>query len=70
MEPYWAYAEKEQPPKPVHEHTHQAEVAPNYLVMHTGWVYLVTPQQELLLTCPADLSAEDLRGDLSYLLSK
>lgn len=70
MQPYWAYAEKEQLPQPAHEHTHQSGAAPDYLVSHTGRVYLVTPQQELLLTYLFDLSAEELRSDLSYLLSR
>jgi protein SCO1/2 len=74
MEPYWAYAEKGKTLEPTHEQTHatngHAETAPNYLVSHTGRVYLVTPQRELLLTYPFDLNAETLRSDLSYLLSQ
>lgn len=73
LKSYWAYAQKDQPvektQEPDHEATGHAEAAP-YLVTHTGRVYLVTPQQELLLTYPFDLSAEDLGSDLSYLLSK
>ena len=70
LQDYWAYAETEQPPESAYEHTHQTEAAPTYLVTHTGRVYLVTPQRELLLTYPFDLSADDLRSDLSYLLSQ
>ncbi len=42
----------------------------NYLVMHTGRVYLVTPRRELLLTYPSELTAEDLQSDLIYLLKQ
>lgn len=75
LKDYWAYAEKDKPAEPTSEHTHstsdEAEATPNYLVIHTGRVYLVTPQRELLLMYPpTDWSADDLRSDLSYLLSQ
>jgi protein SCO1/2 len=73
LKSYWAYAEKEEPLEatqvPGHDTTGHTEAMP-YLVTHTGRVYLVTPQRELLLTYPFDLSADDLRSDLSYLLSQ
>jgi protein SCO1/2 len=73
LKSYWAYAGKdpllEATQVPGHDTTGHTEAAP-YLVTHTGRVYLVTPQRELLLTYPFDLSADDLRSDLSYLLSQ
>jgi protein SCO1 len=69
MKPFWAYAEKEQLPEPTAHHDHTETLA-NYLVMHTGRVYLVTPRRELLLTYPSELTAEDLQSDLLYLLKQ
>lgn len=69
LKSYWAYAEKDQPLETTQAPGHDTTGTP-YLVTHTGRVYLVTSQRELLLTYPTDLSADDLRSDLSYLLSQ
>lgn len=39
-----------------------------YLVNHTGRLYLIDPQGELVLTYPFDFEPEQLRSDLEYLL--
>jgi len=75
LKSFWAYAEKEQLPEPSANHhtqgtSDQAQASPAYLVMHTGRVYLVTPQRELWLTYPSELTAEDLQSDLLYLLKQ
>lgn len=82
MESYWAYAEKAETPELAadqpqagHEHSESAADAaadslPSYLVMHTGRVYLVTPQRQLLLMYPFEFNAEDLRSDLIYMLDQ
>lgn len=73
MKAYWAYAEKEgapqlaaDPSQAAHRHD---ESSANYMVTHTGRVYLVTPARELLLTYPFEFEAEELRSDLIYLLN-
>lgn len=58
MKPFGAYAEKEE----------VSGSAAGYLVNHTARVYLVSPQQELLLTYPFGFEPDDLRADLAYLL--
>lgn len=76
LKSFWAYADKEQLPEPSAHQNHdqaapdQAQASPAYLVMHTGRVYLVTPQRELLLTYPTEVAAEDLQSDLLYLLKQ
>lgn len=81
MESYWAYAEKAETPElaadqPQADHDHPASAVgavaspPSYLVTHTGRVYLVTPQRQLLLMYPFEFKAEDLRSDLIYLLEQ
>jgi hypothetical protein len=81
MESYWAYAEKAETPElaadqPQAGHDHPASAAGaadsplSYLVTHTGRVYLVTPQRQLLLMYPFEFKAEDLRSDLIYLLGQ
>jgi protein SCO1 len=76
LKSFWAYADKEQLPEPSAHQNHdqavsdQAQASPAYLVMHTGRIYLVTPQRELWLTYPSDLTAEDLESDLLYLLKQ
>ncbi len=72
LKSFWAYAQKEQLPEPTesHEHAETTSDQPSYMVMHTGRVFLVTPQRELLLTYPTELTAEDLQSDLLYLLKQ
>lgn len=60
MKPYGAFAEKE---------TVTGSTA-GYLVNHSARLYLVTPDQKLLLMYPFGFKAEDLRSDLAYLLSQ
>lgn len=55
---YGAYAEKEKTP----------DSAAGYLVSHTARVYLMTPEDGILLTYPFGFEPEDLRSDLEYLL--
>lgn len=55
---YGAYAEKEETPGSAAE----------YLVNHTARVYLMTPEDGILLTYPFGFEPEDLRSDLAYLL--
>lgn len=49
LKSFWAYAEKEELPESRggHEHAEATSDQANYLVIHTGRVYLVTPQCEL-----------------------
>lgn len=60
MKPYGAYAEKET----------VSESAAGYLVAHTGRLYLINRQQELLATYPFGFEPEDLRSDLAHLISQ
>jgi protein SCO1 len=73
LKAYWAYAGKEEKPGEATSaqtsHSHQ-EAPANYLVTHTGRVYLVTPERKLLLMYPFEFKAEDLRSDLRHLLAQ
>lgn len=60
MKPFGVFAEKEE----------VTGSAAGYLVSHTARVYLVTPEQELLVTYPFGFEAEDLRSDLTFLLQQ
>lgn len=60
MKPFGAFAAKEE----------VTDSAAEYLVSHTARVYLVTPEQELLMTYPFDFEADDLRSDLTHLLQQ
>lgn len=59
MQPFGVFAAKE-----------VTDSAAEYLVSHTARVYLVTPEQELLMTYPFDFEADDLRSDLTHLLQQ
>jgi len=57
MQPFGAYAEK-------------AEVSGStaaYLVNHTARLYLLNPEQELILSYPFEFDVNDLRNDLTIL---
>lgn len=58
IKPYRVLAEKEE----------ASRSAAGYLVNHTARLYLVSPQQELLLTYPFDFDPAGLRRDLEHLL--
>jgi len=60
LKPFGAFAAKEE----------ATDSAAEYLVSHTARVYLVTPEQELLMTYPFDFEADDLRSDLTHLLQQ
>jgi protein SCO1/2 len=60
MQSYGAFAEKET----------GSTSAAGYLVSHPARLYLVNPQGELLLTYSFGFTAEDLQGDLEYLLQQ
>ena len=60
MKPFGAFAAKEE----------ATDSAAEYLVSHTARVYLVTPDQELLMTYPFGFEANDLRSDLAHLLQQ
>ncbi len=60
MKPYGAFAEKET----------VADSAAGYLVSHSARLYLVGPDQQLLLMYPFGFKSEDLRSDLAYLVSQ
>jgi protein SCO1/2 len=60
MKPYGAFAEKET----------VTDSTVGYLVSHSARLYLVTPEQDLLLMYPFGFAVEDLRSDLAYLLSQ
>jgi len=73
MKSFWAYAGKEENPEVAAPHSETGhgheEASLDYLVNHTGRVYLVTPERELILMYPMEFKAEDLRNDLVYLLN-
>ncbi len=58
MKPFGAFAEKED----------VEGSAAGYLVNHTARLYLLTPEQELMLMYPFGFEPEDLRSDLTHLL--
>lgn len=58
MKPFGAFAQKEE----------VSDSAAGYLVSHTARLYLVSPDQELLLMYPFGFEPEDLRSDLAHLL--
>jgi len=60
MKPFGAYAEKEG----------VENSAAGYLVNHTARLYLLNPQQEMLLTYAFGFDADDLRSDLEHLISQ
>lgn len=60
MKPFGAFAEKEE----------VADSAAQYLVSHTARLYLINPEQELLLMYPFGFEPDDLRSDLSHLLEQ
>jgi len=60
MKPFGAFAEKEE----------VSDSAAEYLMSHTARLYLVSPDQELLLMYPFGFEAEDLRSDLTHLLQQ
>ena len=60
MKPFGAFAEKEE----------VADSAAGYLMSHTGRLYLVTPDQKLLLMYPFGFEPEELRSDLTHLLQQ
>lgn len=60
MKPFGAYAEKEQ----------VANSVAGYLVNHTARLYLISPEQKLLLTYSFGFNPKDLRSDLDHLLSQ
>lgn len=60
MKPFGAYAEKAK----------ANDSAAEYLVNHTARVYLLDPNQELLLTYPFGFEPEDLASDLNHLLEQ
>jgi protein SCO1/2 len=60
MKPFGAFAEKEE----------VANSAAQYLVSHTARLYLINPEQELLLMYPFGFEPDDLRSDLSHLLDQ
>lgn len=60
MKPFGAYAEKET----------VENSAAGYLVNHTARLYLLNPQQEMVLTYSFGFEADDLRSDLEYLISQ
>jgi protein SCO1 len=72
MKPYWAYSEKEGGSETTDhsQHHSQTELPADYLVTHTGRIYLVTPAREMVLMYPFDFKAEGLRSDLYYLLEQ
>ncbi len=59
MKQFGAYAEKEK----------VSNSAAGYLVNHTARLYLINPQQQLLLTYPFGFEAEGLQADLAHLLA-
>ncbi|MBN1220625.1 MAG: SCO family protein [Anaerolineae bacterium] len=60
MKSYGAFAEKEA----------VSDSALGYLVNHTARLYLIDPQQQLLLQYPFGFTAEDLTSDLEYLIQR
>jgi protein SCO1/2 len=60
MKPYGAFAEKQI----------VTDSTAGYLVSHSARVYLINPDQNLLLMYPCGFAAEDLQSDLAYLLSQ
>ena len=58
LEPFGAFAEKEE----------IEGSAAGYLVNHTARLYLLNPEQEIMLMYPFGFEPEDLRSDLTYLL--
>jgi protein SCO1/2 len=58
MKPFGAFAEKEE----------VENSAAGYLVNHTARLYLLNPEQEVLLMYPFGFKPEDLRSDLTHLL--
>jgi len=60
MKPFGAFAQKEE----------VSESAAGYLVSHTARLYLINPNQELILTYPFGFEADDLRSDLTHLLQQ
>ena len=60
MKPFGAFAEKEE----------VADSAAQYLVSHTARLYLINPEQKLLLMYPFGFEPDDLQSDLSYLLDQ
>lgn len=60
MKPFGAFAEKEE----------VADSAAGYFMSHTSRLYLVSPNQKLLLLYPFDFEPEELRSDLTHLLQQ
>ncbi len=58
MKPYGAMAKREEVP----------DSAAGYLMSHTARLFLVGPEQKLLLTYPHGFQPADLHSDLAYLL--
>lgn len=57
MQPFGAYSEKAE----------ASGAAGRYLVNHTARLYLLNPEQELILSYPFDFDVNDLRTDLTIL---